>query len=448
VIELLLLGLALLVATALAIAVVEALVRRAEFGAALLLGATLLTAILVERVPSVTLPGGIRVQLHDVVFAMVLAAGILRMLRMPRFTPPQRWVVLLCIMLLLSLARGVMAFGPQHAIAEFRLFLAFISGALYFATFAPSAWLNDRIGKLWLATSVPMMILVCLRWLATLAGINLGVPAEQFGADAAVKVLNGPYAFFLANAALLTVPFWQGRSDRSRRLLWLGSLLLLFVVLLNRRTVWLTMIIGIAVLMVRGRRLRRRAVAMVTVGVLLAVAAYVALGGSSGEESALRPAAGTGTLDWRIQGWTELLGGLSNRPMDWLIGEPVGSGFTRVVRGLEVQAEPHNFYVMTLLRAGVVGLLALIALTLGLLRALWRAPPGEGGDGGGLLATGVFPALLAMQAVWFLTWIPGMEQGIITGLAVGLVAARGRGAAPVPQPPPGSPAIAGSKEAR
>jgi hypothetical protein len=446
VIELLLLGLALLAAAAVAVAVVEALVRRAEFGAALLLGATLLNAILIERVPSVTLPGGIRVQLHDAVFALVLAAGILRMLRMPRFAPLQRWVVVLCVMLLLSLARGAMAFGPQHAIAEFRLFLAFVSGALYLATFTPSARLNDQIGKLWLATSVPMMILVCLRWLDTLAGIDLGVPAEQFGADAAIKVLNGPYTFFLANAALLTVPFWQGRDERARRLTRLGTLLLLFVVLLNRRTVWLSMIIGIAVLMVRGRRLRRRAVAMVIGGVLLAVAAYVALGGSSGEDSVLRPAAGTGTLDWRIQGWTELLGGMSDRPMEWLIGEPIGSGFTRVVQGLEVEAEPHNFYVMTLLRAGVVGLLALIGVTLGLLRALWRAPPG--GGGGGLLATGVFPALLAMQAVWFLTWIPGMEQGIITGLAVGLVAAQGRGAAPVPQPRLGSPAIAGGKGAK
>ena len=446
-IELLLLGLVLLAAAGVAIVVVEALVRRAELGAALLFGATLISATLVEQVPSVTLPGGIRVQLHDAAFALVLTAGILRMLRMPRFAPPQRWVVLLFILLLLSLARGAMAFGPQHAIAEFRLFLAFVSGALYFATFAPSARLNDRIGKLWLATSIPMMILVCVRWLDTLAGIDLGVPAAQFGADAAVKVLDGPYTFFLASAALLTVPFWQGRDERARRLTRLGTLLLLFVVLLDRRTVWITMIIGIAVLMVRGRRLRRRAVAMVIGGVLLTVAAYVALGGSSGEDSALRPAAGTGTLDWRIQGWTELLGGLSDRPVEWLIGEPIGSGFTRVVQGLEVQAEPHNFYVMTLLRAGIVGLLALIALTVGLLRALWRAPP-SGGAGDGLLTTGVFPALLAMQAVWFLTWIPGMEQGIITGLAVGLVAARSRGTAPVPQPRLGSPAaLAGEREA-
>jgi O-antigen ligase len=387
----------------------------------------------------VILPSGIRVQVHDAAFALILAAGVLRMLRIQRLAPPHRWVLLLCVMLLLSLVRGVAAWGAQPAIAEYRLFLAFVAGTVYFATFRPSAQLNERIAKLWLAASVPMMVLVAVRWLDTLAGIDLGVPKEQFGADAAVKVLDGPYTFFLGTAALLTVPYWQLRDDRARRLTRLGALLLLFVVLLNRRTVWLTMIIGIAVLIVRGRRLRRRTVPIVVGAVLVTVAAYVALGGTSGEEPVARSALGTGTLDWRIQGWSELLSGLSNSPAQWLIGEPFGTGFAREVQGSEVLADPHNFYVTTLLRAGVVGLLALFALSVGLLWALRRTPAQAAG---GLLTPGVFPALLAMQAVWFLTWEPGMEQGIITGLAVGLVVARGRGAAPVPQPRPGSPPVA------
>ena len=420
-IELVLLGMVLAAIGALGIAVLEVLVRRAEVGAALLLGATLMSATLVGRVPSLTLPGGIRVQLHDVAFALVSVAAILRVLRMPRFTRWQRWALVAGIMLLLSLLRGAMAFGPQHAIAELRLFLAFVAGALYFATFPPSNRLNDRIGRIWLALSIPMMILVCLRWLATFAGINLGVPPAEFGADAAIKVLNGPYTFFLADAVILTVPFWQLRDRRSRRLTWLGALLLLFVVLLNRRTVWLTMIVGLAVIMVRRRRLSRRVVAMVAGAVLLTALAYVALGGAVGEEQPVaRSAVSTGTLDWRIQGWSELVHGLSNDPVQWVIGEPLGSDFTREVEGSEVQAEPHNFYVTFLLRTGVIGLLALIALSSGLLRVLWRLPPPSGQDG--LLSPGVFPALLAMQIVWFLAWIPGMEQGIITGLAVGLAA--------------------------
>jgi O-antigen ligase len=426
-IDLVVLGFGLAAVAAVAIAVTEALVRRAEVGAALLLSGALITAIFGRGVPAAMLTGGIRVEVLDVAFTLLLAAAILRLLRMPRFTPWQRWTLLVSIMLLLSLVRGATAFGPQHAIAEFRLFVAFVAGALYFCTFPPSSRMNDRIGRIWLALSIPMMILVCLRWLDTFAGIDLGVPAAEFGADAEVKVLNGPYTLFLANAFILTVPFWQLPDRRSRRLTWLGALLLLFVVLLNRRTAWLAIIVGIAVMMVRNRRFSRRLVAMVVGAVLLAIGGYVALGGSKGEEKTVATSAvGTGTLDWRIQGWVELLGGMSTDPVKWGIGEPLGSDFTREVLGAQVEAEPHNFYLSHLLRAGVVGLLALIALTGGLLRSLWRRIPASGGRDG-LLAPSVFPALLAMQIVWFLVWTPGMEQGIITGLAAGLAAySRGR----------------------
>ncbi|HYZ02874.1 MAG TPA: hypothetical protein VFA92_15375, partial [Candidatus Binatia bacterium] len=46
---------------------------------------------------------------------------------------------------------------------------------------------------------------------------------------------------------------------------------------------------------------------------------------------------------------------------------------------------------------GFVGWVAFVALTAGLLRALWRAPARDVG----LLGPGMLPALLAMQIVWF-----------------------------------------------
>jgi hypothetical protein len=421
-IELVLLGLTLAIVGGLGIAMIELLVRRAEVGAGLLLGGAVLYATLPDRVPSAMLPGGVRVQVHDVAFALILTAAILRLLRMPHVTRWQRWGVLAGVVLVLSLVRGASVFGPQHAIAEMRLFLPFVAGALYLATFPPSDRMNDRIGRIWLALTVPLMIVVCLRWLDNFAGINLGVPPAQFGEDAPLKVLDGPYAFLLADAAILTVPFWQLHDRRSRRLTRFGALLLLFVLLLNRRTVWLTVIVGLAVILVRNRHLSRRVVVMVVGAVALTVGAYVVLGGSEGEgkQPVATSAVNTGTLDWRVQGWFDLVDDLSDDPVQWVIGEPVGSGFTRQVQGSEVEGEPHNFYVTVLLRAGVIGLFALIVLTFGLLRAVWRLPPPRAGDG--LLAPGVFPALLAMQIVWFFAWTPGMEQGIITGLAAGLAA--------------------------
>jgi hypothetical protein len=421
-IGMLLLGFGLLAVVGLGVALLEALIRRAELGAALVLGLMVLQAVLIDRVPALTLPGGIRVVPYDVVFTLLLAAAIARLLRMRRFSAFQRCVVLLGAMLPLAVVRGVATFGIEHSVAEFRLLFAFVGGTLYFATFPPSTSRNDQIGRIWLAASIPMMVLVCLRWLATFAGIDLGVPAEKFGADSAIRAIDGPYTFFLAHAAVLTVPFWGLRDERARRLTRLGVVLLLFVVVLNRRTVWLALLAGIAVVMLRNRRLGRRAVVMVAGAAAVTAGVYLALPGL-GKESGPVTSSGTGTLDWRVEGWKGLLESWWKDPVSWLIGQPFGSGFARRVEGMEVVLEAHNYYLTTLLRTGTVGLLALIVLTAGPLRVLWRAPARSSGE---LLGVDVFPALLVMQLIWLVTWTPGIEQGIVTGLAVALATARVR----------------------
>jgi hypothetical protein len=131
----------------------------------------------------------------------------------------------------------------------------------------------------------------------------------------------------------------------------------------------------------------------------------------------------TGNFQWRIAGWSELVGNWSKDSVHWLVGEPFGKGFARNIARSEETSHPHNFYIHTLLRTGVPGLAALIAIQVGLLRRLWRM----GRHGGVLLAPLVFPALLIMQMVWFFTWVPGMEQGIVTGLALALAAPHGSG---------------------
>ena len=53
----------------------EVLLRRPEVGVALVLGVTVMQAALLEQEPSLTLPGGISVKFHDVVFAIVVDGG-------------------------------------------------------------------------------------------------------------------------------------------------------------------------------------------------------------------------------------------------------------------------------------------------------------------------------------------------------------------------------------
>jgi hypothetical protein len=229
-----------------------------------------------------------------------------------------------------------------------------------------------RIGRIWLAMTIPMMMLVCLRWLAVFAGINLGVPVEKYGADAAIRVIDGPFTFFLAHAFVLTIPAWL-RGEQERWIRWVSVLLLLFVLVLNRRTVWLAIVVGVAIVMLRDRRLGRRALLFVALGAVMTVVAFVWLGGlQEGSEPLVE--SGSGNLAWRVQGWEALVEAWSHGWTDWAVGQPVGSGFVRQVEGLETNVHPHNFYIEIMIRTGLVGLLALLALTVGLLRALWRAP--------------------------------------------------------------------------
>jgi O-antigen ligase len=275
-----------------------------------------------------------------------------------------------------------------------------------------------------------MLILIVLRWLVVFGVANVGVPMEQFGNDAVVKVVDGPYAFFLGLAAALTIPAWQNRDRRTRWVRVLSVVVLVFVIMINRRTVWVAMIAGLAALMLRNRRLGRRAIWLVVGVGIVAVGLFVALSGDGGgNEPVAASASSTGTLAWRIEGWSELVASWSRNPVNWFVGEPFGSGFARKVEGSETTAHPHDFYVETMLRTGIAGLVALVAVTAGLLRRLWRMPAR---DPGLLLGPDVFPALLTMQLIWFITWQPGVEQGLVIGLALALVIPlRGRRAPPL-----------------
>jgi len=396
---------------------VDVLVRRADVTAALLLGSTLIDAFFANAVPSLTLPGDMRVGSTDVIATLVLCAAFARLLRMRRLGAYQRWLVLFIILLVLSLVRGVIAFGIQTSVSNFRLMEFWIAAAVYFATVVPSPLVYNRIANLWVWMTVPLMAIVLARWLAVFAGIDVGVPRERFGSDAAIRVLNGPYTFFLAQGFILTLPFWrQDKGARSIRIV--GILLLVFVVLLDRRTAWLALIAGIITLMFHDRRLGRRAGwAVVTVlGVVIGV--YSILRTSTTSEPIAQAASATGSVTWRMEGWAALLSQWARSPANWFTGEPFGASFFRVIEGSEVVSGPHNFYIEILMRTGVLGLLALLALTIGLLAATWHTSA----EDAGVFGSGVVAALLMMQLIWFMAWVPGIEQGIVTGIAISLTA--------------------------
>ena len=249
----LLLGLAATIAAGFSIVLLDLTIRRAEVGVALVLLSAVVQALFVYDVPSVRL-GGMRVGVTDLVAVIVLAAAVARCLRLRHFSQHHYWLIMLGSLLLVSLVLGIAGgYGVAASVNDSRQYLFFIGAGLYMATFRPTADLYDRIGRIWLVAAALMILLASVRWLEVFGGIDLGIPAERNGVDTAIRVLDGPYAFFLAGPLILTVPFWLRRGS-ARWVRLLGAVLLVVVIVLDRRTVWLAIFIGVAVLLLRGRR--------------------------------------------------------------------------------------------------------------------------------------------------------------------------------------------------
>jgi hypothetical protein len=113
------------------------------------------------------------------------------------------------------------------------------------------------------------------------------------------------------------------------------------------------------------------------------------------------------TWQWRVTGWVQLIDRLHGVG-DWLLGLPFGSGYDRLMGGVVTDVHPHNFYVLMLLRVGLLGLVLLLVIVLASLRACGRTT-----------SVGLLMWLLAAgEVIYSLTYEPTLPDGLLLGLMV------------------------------
>lgn len=410
------------------LAALDLIIRRSAAGAALVMGVSV--AAVAWPTPIQVNLGPLTVFLTDVAAGLLIVATVARFLRAPRLTRPQVLLLAVAAVALLSLARGVLAFGLEPAVNEFRRWLALLAGTLYFSTVEPVRTWYDRIALVWLAGVAALVALALLRW----AGLAVGVSGGILGAGGTVRVLDAPQALVIAQAFFVVLPWW--RRHESPYLRHAAPALLAVVVLLQHRTVWVVLVAGVGLLALRRGALDRQVVAMVGVSLLLgALLGLLLLDGSDVtlSEQLSGSATNTDTFLWRYQGWGELLqrAGQDGGWVGRVIGLPIGSGWRRFVEGGYVEVSPHNFYLETYLRLGAVGLAALAALLVLIVGARLRVPrPAAGaaaaGDPpgvGGLLGNDVLLVLAASLLVFWITYAPDLTQALLLGLLIGAVTA-------------------------
>lgn len=413
---LVLLGLVLL--AGIAIALLELLIRKPTASAAMFFGVNVISAAAGKSLELANLDG-MSVKLADIFFALLAAAAVARFLRWRDFNVGQRMILAFGALALFSLLRGVWGFGIADATNEFRGVMPFVVGALYFSSVLRDSDLHGIL-KAWIWSGIPLTLLVFIRWAGWLGGVDIG-PLEV-AYDAPSRVLDGPQTFFLVQTglvALLSAPRVSVAAFSQRHL---GAVFLLVGVLLNRRTAWAALVVALAILIVRGRGLTPRVRRAVMGVAVIVVVLLFGFGGGLVQESlepgsderAVAEVEDTGTLNWRIAGWQQIISE-TREPVEWLVGVPFGAGFSRVLGFNDVDSNPHNFYIQVFGRVGVIGFTFLLVIFLGGVWLLGRRTPGHFQPPHQEL----FFVLLAMHLIWYVTWAPGMDSGLLTGLLAG-----------------------------
>jgi len=357
--------------------------------------------------PTSQVLGGIHLDPLDAVSLCLLAAGIIRTFRTLKSINLTRFLAVAYLLLVaVSLARGFYANGILAAANESRSFVGPIVAALYFLT-APT----DR-------TSVRRYIMsylyfgAALAAVATLAaaGLPLGMNAW---ADSSSVAVDGRYLPATGAAALAVCGFISLAWNRYQKTGLLYQVVpVMFVataIYLRHRTVWVMILAGALALPLIDARLFRRllpAALVATVAVAVLAIYGSTADGLAGTTQFSESATSSQTLQWRLNGWKELLFDDDQNALTVSLGKSMGSGFWRIdpVSDRYVGVAPHSEYIQEYLRVGVLGTVFMFFFAIRPLSRLWRISK--------LDPTAVYPSASAWGIIVFMTLVYGVTYGI------------------------------------
>lgn len=373
---------------------------------------------------------------QDLLFVPMALVALVRLTRagaMKRLPWPL-WV--LTGMMSLSFGIGLVQHGSTAGV-EFRSDFYFMVGVFYFSSFA---WAPQQISRLlgWLFPVVLfIMFIVWFRWASDTFNLDWVDPlwhGDAFVTGLPLRVINAQQTMMLGQALILLV-FAMAMGNALAGWRFLVPLLGLTVLVLQHRSVWVAAFLPALMALVIVRQSQGKLAARLTV--IAAVSSLVlvpllATGKFSGATSSVTEAAvkatstTEGTFVGRVQGWDSLLKQwAASGPRAWVMGSSYGSGYDRADSshgGKEIAYAPHNYYMQLLLRVGLLGLFAFLALHVYLLRGAVRlaGAPHEGLTGYAMIG------LLFSFLLFDIPYSPYYSTGLFTGLILALVLQHGR----------------------
>jgi hypothetical protein len=323
--------------------------------------------------------GGIHLDPLDVVMIALLCAGITRTLpRLKERNTPRLLALGFTLLMILSIARGMLDHGVISAANESRAYAGSLAAVLYFLTAKLDTTSIRRFLAAYLCYGGALTVVALLAyagldvgaiaWAHHAQGAELGIDGRYLPSDAALAIA---ICFILA---LGTTGCWPRLRGAGK---WLSPIFLGMAVFLRHRTIWVALAFGIATLAMLDKRSFRRLIPMLVLSVFVIVA-ITAISGESRHDTTeqfAESAENEGTFMWRVNSWKALLLDKDQTLSTVMFGKSVGSGYWRydIGSGGYIDVAPHSEYVTYYLRVGILGLMFFLWYLLRTVRVMWMA---------------------------------------------------------------------------
>lgn len=404
---------------------VSAISRRPIIAFDLIFAGMLINAVTVVEL-SFSL-GSLQLYYNDVVFSFLLTVVFYNLLLSKNMSVVGLMPIALMMILVYGFTQGASAFGVNAAGVDARRYFYFFSGLIFLSALEPTIELFHRIAHRWIYYSVALLALAIFRWIAGGIGLGIADQWQQISESTSsslkfLRVLTADEALFLLESLFfsLMVHLTQARKT------WLSYVWIpsgIAIVLLQHRSIWVA---AACALICMWFTVRGTSSAFIRPKLMYSFLLIVALGsawllifGRALLQALDESASNRDTFEWRLEGWQSLL--LQRQtwsPIEKLFGAPFGSGYERYVEGYLIEVSPHNYYLQILLRLGIVGLAALLALYAIAFQRLIRE---RRSDHSCLYPQPVvWIALLVAQLIYFVPYTPAPSQAILLGSVLAL----------------------------
>jgi hypothetical protein len=330
-------------------------------------------------------------------------------------------LLLLCLLLLLSFARGLAIFGSTAGVA-FRTYAVFTGLAAFVYFWGRTLnvdWVFRKI--VWLGWGI--VGLSVLRLIFGLDTFVLADPVQGYE----MRTLGANSALMLGMAALIAPNLTmsaQGRAGRWMR--WLTFVVFLATLLIsNQRTAIFATFAGASVSIIFLPQRYRPIIVLGTAMLILAgIFLWIAWGAGSITEYLPRAitmmSSDEGTFAAREGYWALYLDAYSRSSMiNQILGLPFGSPELIIVEGNEFLPSAHNGYVQLLLNTGAVGVTIFILLVaFALIKSTFLLSMTDSTGFKLRLAT----AIIVSHAIFSISYSLPIEQGLLFAVALQVIA--------------------------